>query len=273
MPRGAHPPGIYPHTLGLLEGSPGLGGPIAQGDASSVANASRRRPSRDGQVGQGDTERFPTRAQEQRASLPRHWGQSTPRAPCPPWLTRECSASEQRLLGRDPVAPGKRSGHGPRLAQHAVLETLVNDLGRLQAELAQRLRRPPDVLDPSSRSEREAPRPASHPPTLRRGAAHSATHGRASEGAGRAPHQSLPSGPAHARTPRLAPPAPGHGPRGPGAPTARRRKAARRPLASSSATETSGHSVATTRPGSPPPAPRSTNGAGPGRRTVDGRWQ
>jgi hypothetical protein len=50
--------------------------------------------------------------------------------------------SEQRLLGRDPVSAGEAVGAELPLAQNAVLETLMDHFGRLQAELVQRLRRP-----------------------------------------------------------------------------------------------------------------------------------
>jgi hypothetical protein len=54
--------------------------------------------------------------------------------------------SEEGLFGGDPVAAREPLRAAPYLAQHPVFEALVHYLSRLEAELAERLSRPPFVL-------------------------------------------------------------------------------------------------------------------------------
>ncbi len=177
--------------------------------------------------------------------------------------------SEEGSLGRHPVAPGKAIRAGRRLPERAVLEVLVDHVGRFEAELAQRSAGGQRVLLASVPGPlRGGSETTSHPPTRSKRAAHSATT------AGRPKER--------ARTPSNPPLRPSWRPQSSARPsstvtrsasprrsTARRRKAALRPLASSSATEASGQPSATTRPGSPPPEPRSTSLVGPvGRQAV-----
>ena len=183
----------------------------------------------------------------------------------------EPGCSEQRLLGRDPVAPGKAVRTQLSLAQGAVLETLMDHLGRLQAKLAQRLRRPPRVLSPLV-AERGGSDTSSQPPTLRSGAAHSAsTAGRPNDRArtpskpalepGSRPHTSARSSRTETRLPR------------PRRSTARRRKAARRPLASSSATRDLGPVRRHDQAGQPAPRTEINETSRRHARTNDGRWR
>ena len=107
-----------------------------------------------------------------------------------------------------------------------------------------------------------ARRPAASRPPQKRGG--TLGHARpAARRSGPAPRRSPPASQVHVHTPRPAPPGPRLGPRGPDArrPGGERRPGGRWPPGAPA--PTSGHSVATTRPGRPPPEPRSTTRGDP----------
>ena len=165
---------------------------------------------------------------------------------------------EQRLLGGNSVTAGEAIGTKDRLAQGPEFELLVDHIRGLETQTLQRLNGPSDLLLAlGGRTRRGGSETRSQPPTLRRGAAHSATT------AGRPKER--------ARTPSKAPRKPSWRPQTSARSwmtvtrpessrrsTDRCRKAARRRLASRSTMATSCHAAATTSPGSPPPEPRST---------------
>ena len=221
---GSRIPQATPAHAGLSEDPcrRGSGRPFAQEDARSVANPAAG--AADGGAGRTTAAGAVPRTLRGRA-LRRAWqaaiapgrqARAASPGPCPPGSPAWSTAPQNRgFLAGTPLRRGKRSGHSSRWRKRAVLETLVDHLGRLQAELAQRFRRPPGVLPSSVRAGGlRHQEPATH---LEEGSGTLGQHGRPSEGAGQHPVETSPSGPAPARTPRLAPPGPRHGPRGPGA--------------------------------------------------------
>jgi hypothetical protein len=86
--------------------------------------------------------RLPRRGDNRRLLSLRLTGGITPVLLLPAPTLGEPGRSEQWLLGRNPVAPREAVGAQLSLAQDAVFESLMDHVGRLQAELAQRLRWP-----------------------------------------------------------------------------------------------------------------------------------
>ena len=171
--------------------------------------------------------------------------------------------SEEGLFGGNPVAPGEALRAGLHLAQHPVLESLVGHLGGLEAELTERLGRPPVVRRlPLSSSGRGGSETSSHAPTRSKGAAHSAsTAGRPNDRA------NTPSNPARrlASLPQTSARSSRTETRVSRArrSTAPRRKEARLPLASIRTSVAAGHSVPSRGRGGHRPSPGRRGGPEP----------